>query len=182
MASYHDLKKQTYEEIHARPFTRIHGRPTWRLKEKLVDKCKEVALNYYAVGYDWSGGYGLLAEIIGAARYAADNPLLPAYIPPSLPPTQTPTPPTMLKYARRPTRQPRKKGLSRTAGVQEGSGGEYQGRPQPRILLGPQARPMHDLLGAKPLPVGCTGHQGAQGPLHKAVGPQQQGGRNQGLA
>ena len=50
-----------------------------------MDECKEIALNY-DVSYDWSGGYGILMEIIGAARYAADKPLLPAYIPPNAPP------------------------------------------------------------------------------------------------
>ena len=87
LASYRDLKKQTYDEIRTRPFTRIHGRPTWRLKGKLVEECKEIALNY-DVGYDWSGGYGLLPEIVGAARFAADIPLLPAYIPPNAPSTR----------------------------------------------------------------------------------------------
>ena len=56
MASYHDLKKQTYKEIRARPFTRIHGWPTWRLEKRRVVECKEAVLNY-DVSYDWLGGY-----------------------------------------------------------------------------------------------------------------------------
>ena len=70
MASYHDLKKSIYEGIQAKSFTRIHGRPTWRLKERLIDKCKDVALRYDA-SYDRLGGYGLLSEIIEAARFTA---------------------------------------------------------------------------------------------------------------
>lgn len=85
MTSYHDLEKQIYEEIRASPFTRIHGKPTWRAKEKLVREARERAIKQ-RVSYDWAGQYGLLAEIIGAARYAADNPTLPPYVPPVQPP------------------------------------------------------------------------------------------------
>ena len=35
------------------------------------------------VSYNWAGQYGLLAEIIGAARYALDNPAMPAYVAPA---------------------------------------------------------------------------------------------------
>ena len=85
MTSCHDLEKQIYEEIKASPFTRIHGKPTWRAKEKLVREARERAIKQ-RVSYDWAGQYGLLAEIIGAARYAADNPTLPPYVPPVQPP------------------------------------------------------------------------------------------------
>ena len=37
------------------------------------------------MSYEWSGGKGLLALIIGAARLAADYPALEAYAQPDLP-------------------------------------------------------------------------------------------------
>ena len=84
MTSYHDLEKQVYEDIRAEPYTRIPGRPSWRAKEGLAKEARNHALRH-RVSYDWAGQYGLLAEIIGAARYAADNPLLPAYVAPVQP-------------------------------------------------------------------------------------------------
>ena len=45
------------------------------------------------VSYDCVGQYGLLAEIVEAARYAADHPLLPAYIAPVQPATLPVLPP-----------------------------------------------------------------------------------------
>ena len=89
MTSYHDLERQVYEDIRAMPFTRIHGRPTWRTKEKLMKEAKRPALNQ-RVSYDWAGQFGLLAEIIGAARYALDNPAMPAFVAP-VQPANTPT-------------------------------------------------------------------------------------------
>ena len=85
MASFHDLKKQVYDEIRATPFTRIHGLPSWRDKEALVKLCRNVVLKY-DVSYNWSGGFGLLPFIIGAARFTADNPLLPPFLQPVQPP------------------------------------------------------------------------------------------------
>ena len=97
----------------------------------------------------------------------------PTY-PATLPPTQTPIPLTH-KCARRPTRTTSTKGLDRVAGFQKGGGGEYQGRPRPQILFGPQAsklgllkcvaKEIHHQPKAEPLPVGCSGHQRAQGSL-----------------
>ena len=84
MTSYHDLEKQVYEEIRAEPYTRIPGRPSWRSKEALVKEARKHALQQ-RVSYDWAGRYGLLAEIIGAARYAVDHPTLPAYVAPVQP-------------------------------------------------------------------------------------------------
>ena len=85
MTSFHDLKKQVYDEIRATPFTRIHGLPTWRCKEALVKLLRNISLKY-DVSYDWSGGFGLLPFIIGAARFTADNPLLPPFLQPAQPP------------------------------------------------------------------------------------------------
>ena len=84
MTSYHDLEKQVYEEVRAEPYTRIHGRPSWRDKERLIKESKVHALRN-KVSYDWSGQYGLLPEIIGAARFALENPMLPAYVTPVQP-------------------------------------------------------------------------------------------------
>ena len=84
MTSYHDLEKQVYEEVRAELYTRIPGRPSWRAKEGLVKESKSHALRH-RVSYDWSGQNGLLPEIIGAARYDADNPNLPNYVAPVQP-------------------------------------------------------------------------------------------------
>ena len=89
MTSYHDLEKQIYEDVRAEPYTRIHGRPSWSDKERLIKESKVHALRN-KVSYDWSGQYGLLAEIIGAARYAIENPLLPGYVAP-VQPANSPT-------------------------------------------------------------------------------------------
>ena len=37
------------------------------------------------MSYNWAGQYGLLAEIIGAARYTLDNPAMPAHVAPAQP-------------------------------------------------------------------------------------------------
>ena len=84
MTSYHHLEKQVYEDIRATSFTRIHGRPTWRAKEKLLKEAKGPALKQ-RVSYNWAGQYGLFAEIIGAAKYALDNPAMPAHVAPAQP-------------------------------------------------------------------------------------------------
>ena len=84
MTSYHDLEKQVYDDIRAEPYTRIHGRPSWRDKERLIKESKVHALRN-KVSYDWSGRFGLLPEIIGAARYGLENPLLPGYVAPVQP-------------------------------------------------------------------------------------------------
>ena len=39
----------------------------------------------FRVGYNWSGNYGLSALVVGAVRYAADHPTLPAYARPTEP-------------------------------------------------------------------------------------------------
>ena len=58
--------------------TRIHGLPTWRAKQLLVTELTKIAKKR-KVSYDWSGGKGLIALVIGAARLAADYPELPAF-------------------------------------------------------------------------------------------------------
>ena len=85
MTSYHDLEKQVYEDIWAEPYTRIHGRPSWRAKETLAKEAGIHALQN-RVSYNWSGQFSLLPEIIGVARFATDNPDLPAYVESTQPP------------------------------------------------------------------------------------------------
>lgn len=85
MTSFHDLKKHFYDEIRATPFTSIHGLPSRRCKEALVKLFRNIALKY-DISYNWSGGFGLLAFIIGAVRFAADNPLSPTFLQPAQPP------------------------------------------------------------------------------------------------
>ena len=65
MTSYHDLEYATYRTVLADQVTRIHGLPTWRVKQNLVTELTKIAKKH-KVSYDWSGGKGLIALIIGA--------------------------------------------------------------------------------------------------------------------
>ena len=84
MTSYQDLEDATYRSVLAEQVTRIHGLPTWRAKQNLVSELTKIAKKH-KVSYDWSGGKGLIALIIGAARLAADYPALPAFTFPDRP-------------------------------------------------------------------------------------------------
>ena len=84
MTSYHDLEDQTYRSVIAENITRIYGKPTWQSKERLKTELTKVAIKH-KVSYAWSGGKGLLPMIIGATRFAADYPALPAYAEPAQP-------------------------------------------------------------------------------------------------
>ena len=84
MTSYHDLEDQTYRSVSAEQMTRIHGRPNWKSKEKLKTELTKIATKH-KVSYDWSGGKGLVALIIGAARLAADYPHLAPFVEPVAP-------------------------------------------------------------------------------------------------
>ena len=84
MTSYHDLEEATYRTVLADQVTRVHGLPTWRAKQNLVTELTKIAKKH-KVSYDWSGGKGLIALIIGAARLAADFPALPPFIFPDRP-------------------------------------------------------------------------------------------------
>ena len=81
MKSYHDAKQTAYESVRAEPLNRIHGKPSWRAKEELKNLAARQDIRF-KVSYEWSGGKGLLALIIGAARFAADYPALEAYVQP----------------------------------------------------------------------------------------------------
>lgn len=90
IASNHSLEKAIFDAIRARPFTKIAGRkPTWRQAENLIKEMQEAGLSC-DVTYDWAGEFGLLAEIVGAAKYALDNPGMNPYIVPTQPPNQHP--------------------------------------------------------------------------------------------
>ena len=84
MTSYHDLEDQTYRSVVAERVTRIHGRPVWKTKEKLKTELTKIATKH-KVSYDWSGGKGLTALIIGAARLATDYPHLAPFVEPVIP-------------------------------------------------------------------------------------------------
>ena len=86
MTSHHDLKEQLYTQVHAKPFTRIYGVPDWQQKELLKEQAHDTAMEEH-VGYNWSGGMGLLMLVIGATRYAAENPTLSAFVEPMQPPS-----------------------------------------------------------------------------------------------
>ena len=101
MTSYQCLKKKTHIEISATHFTRVHGLPSSKDNEKLVKECWNAALRYN-ISYNRSYGFRLLPFIIRAARFAADNPLLPPFVQPSKPPNSPvlPANPTAAQYAR----------------------------------------------------------------------------------
>ena len=74
IASNHVLEKATFDATRARPFTKITERkPTWRQVESLIKEMMDAALSGN-VTYDWAGEFGLVAKIVGAVKYASDNP------------------------------------------------------------------------------------------------------------
>ena len=78
MTLYHDLDEATYKLVIADGVTRIHGLPTWRAKQLLVTELTTIAKKH-KVSYDWLGGKGLIALVIGGACLAADYPNLPQF-------------------------------------------------------------------------------------------------------
>ena len=84
MKSYHDAEQTAYESVRAEPLNRIHGKPLWRAKEELKNLAARQAIRF-KVSYKWSGGKGLLALIIGAARFAEYYTALEAYVQPDQP-------------------------------------------------------------------------------------------------
>ena len=84
MTSYHDLEESTYKSVLAENITRVHGVPTWGHKQRMVSELTKIAMRY-KVSYGWSGGYGLIALIIGAVRLAADHPGVDPFLHPDRP-------------------------------------------------------------------------------------------------
>ena len=84
MKSYHDAEQTTHESVRAKPLNRIHGKPSWREKEELKNLATRQAIRF-KVSYEWFGGKGLLALIIGAAHLEWDYPALEAYVQPDQP-------------------------------------------------------------------------------------------------
>ena len=82
--SYHDLQKTTEEDVLTYQLTRIFGRPYWMQMMTMIRELCKIACKF-KVSYNWSGNYGLMAMILGAAKYAARYPALPAYVQPTLP-------------------------------------------------------------------------------------------------
>ena len=68
----------------SKPFTRIHRTVDWRKKEVLTTEASYVGLECQ-VSPGCAGGLVLMVEIIGAPRYAADNPTFPPYVVPTQP-------------------------------------------------------------------------------------------------
>ena len=54
----------------------------WPQKENMRSELEELTINV-KVHYNWAGNYGLLAMVIGTARYQTDTTLV--YIPPTQP-------------------------------------------------------------------------------------------------
>ena len=86
-----DLEESVYNQVRAKPLTRIHGRPKWLQIRQMAREMRKQAIKY-RVSYDWAGNYGLQALVVGAARYATDHPLLPAYTRPTEPGNNPPLP------------------------------------------------------------------------------------------
>ena len=82
---YHDLQKSTKEQVESKTLTKIHGRPTWRQWKRMFEEACAIAV-LFKVSYGWSGNFGLLALILGAARHAIDHPTLAAFVRPNRPP------------------------------------------------------------------------------------------------
>ena len=83
--SFHDLQQATHDDVVKHRLTRVHGVPVWSDMIKISKEVSKIACKY-KVSHDWSGNYGLLALVIGAAKYAARYPNLPAYVQPTQPP------------------------------------------------------------------------------------------------
>ena len=84
MKSYHDAEQTAYDSVRAKPLNIIHVKPSWRAKEELKNLAARQSIRF-KVSYEWSGGKGLVALIIDAARLAADYPDLEAYAQPDQP-------------------------------------------------------------------------------------------------
>ena len=69
---YYDLQTPTFNQIKAKFLTRIHGKPTWNQVKTLIQEYEEITLNC-VTSYTWSGDYGLLTDIQGAARLTMSN-------------------------------------------------------------------------------------------------------------
>ena len=82
MSSFTDLEETAYQKVRAKPLTRIHGRPKWLQVRRMSREMRKQAIKY-RVTYPWSSNFGLTAVVVGAARYAADHPTLPAYVRPT---------------------------------------------------------------------------------------------------
>ena len=82
--SYHDLQKSTEEDLLTYQLTRIFGRPYWMQMMTMIRELCKIACKF-KVSYDWSRNYGLMAMILGASKYAARYPALPAYVQPTQP-------------------------------------------------------------------------------------------------
>ena len=83
--SYHKIESSRYTAIREKTLTRIHRTPTWQQKENMLSKLEELAINV-KVHYGCARDYGLLAMVIGTARYQTDTTLV--YIAPTQPPNR----------------------------------------------------------------------------------------------
>ena len=82
--SYHDLQKDTEDDVLTHQLTKIHGRPYWMQMQKMIKELCKIACKF-KVSYNWSGNYGLMAMILGTVKYALRYPTLPAYVQPTQP-------------------------------------------------------------------------------------------------
>ena len=67
---YETIRTSTHAAVIATPFTRVAGQPTFEQKEKFLVEAETLAINF-TVSYPWAGKHGLLAEVLGAAKYHA---------------------------------------------------------------------------------------------------------------
>ena len=65
---YETIRTSTHAAVVARPFTRVAGQPTFEQKEKFLAEAEALAIDF-TVSYPWADEHGLLAEVMGAAKY-----------------------------------------------------------------------------------------------------------------
>ena len=67
-ASTKATEKAAYDWIREHPFTVIHGCPTFQQSEILKQEQISLAVEV-EVDYEWSGMYGLMAEVMSETEY-----------------------------------------------------------------------------------------------------------------
>ena len=84
---YETIRTSTHAKVVATGFTRVVGQPTFEQKENFLAEAEALAINF-VVSYIWAGEHGLLAEIMGAAKYLAKTGEV--YVAPVRPPIADP--------------------------------------------------------------------------------------------
>ena len=62
------LQTEIYKIVKAERFTRCPGTPTWPQWENFIEEARDIFLDI-DVTYDWSGEYGISAELAEPVEY-----------------------------------------------------------------------------------------------------------------